>query len=554
MLETLHIADYALIEALDVDFRAGLNVLTGETGAGKSIIVGALGLVLGARASGDSVREGASKAKVDAVFRLDNPPKRLSRLLAEHDIEVEDGELLVSRVVTREGRSRAQICGNLVPVSVLARVGDELVDLHGQHEHQSLLKLDRQLGLLDAFAGTEQAAEAVAEEVAQLRALDREIEALASEDREQARRVEFRRFEIDEIDAAGLEPGEEEELKARRNLVTNAERVFTLAADARMKLYEDEDGSAVDNIDAALNAIEELGDIDERFQPLAGRLAGARSEIEELAAELRDFTDGLEFDPEELDTLNERLVLIGDLKRKYGESIEFILDYRDKAAAEVEAFASRDERLTGLRRDRDTLLDSAQQLDARKLSQKRAAAARKLDRKVTAALEKLGMKGGSFETRLTLVELGPDGIDRVEFLLAANPGEKVKPLRQVASGGEISRIMLALKAVFAEADRIPTLIFDEIDAGVGGKTAKSVADMLRELAGSHQTICITHIAQIAAAGQAHYHVAKGVRNGRTTTTVSPVDGDARVDEVARLLDGSASDVSVDHARALLANG
>ena len=552
MLETLRIRNYALIDDLEIDFRRGFNVLTGETGAGKSIIVGALDLVLGARASGDALRHGADRTTIDAVFRLAEPSGRLARLLQDHDIVLEDGALILSRVLTAEGRNRARVSGNLVPVSVLAAIGDELVDLHGQHEHQSLLKPDRQLDLLDAFAGTDKAASEMAAMVAGLRNIERDIQTLESDDREQARQIEFRRFETDEINAAGLHPGEEEDVKARRNLVANAERIFALGAHARAALYEDEQATpAIDAIDAALNNVEELAGIDARFRPFSDRLLGLRMEVEELATDLRGNTEDLEFDPAELETLNQRIALIGDLKRKYGSTVEAVLAYRDKALDEIDSFESRDKRLAELEAQREGL-EAQAQASALGLSNKRKAAAGKLDKRVTATLQQLGMKGGRFETGLDTASLGLTGIDRVAFLLAANPGEELKPLRQVASGGEVSRIMLALKAVFAHADHIPTLIFDEIDAGVGGHIAKRVAEKLQELAKSHQTICVTHIAQIAAAAQAHYHVSKTTRKGRTSTALAYVEDEARAREIARLLDGSVSDVSLDHARALLA--
>ena len=266
---------------------------------------------------------------------------------------------------------------------------------------------------------------------------------------------------------------------------------------------------------------------------------------------MRGFTEHLEFDPEELESLNERLAFIGNLRRKYGSSVEAILAYRDQALEEVAAFESRDQRLVELQAEADALRGRAGK-DAAALSKKRKVAARKLDKRVAASLAELGMKGGRFETHFETADLGAHGFDRVEFFLSANPGEKVKPLRQVASGGEVSRIMLALKAVFAHADAIPTLIFDEIDAGVGGHTANNVANTLRALAQSHQTICVTHIAQIAAVAQTHYRVTKATQEDRTTTALTPVSGDARVEEIARLLDGSVSALSLKHARALLA--
>jgi len=550
MLEVLRIRNYALIDDIEIEFGRGFNVLTGETGAGKSIVVGALNLVLGGRASSETVREGARRTQIDAVFRIPKPPRRLEGLLEQHDIPFEDDEVLLSRVVTAEGRSRGYVCGSLVPIAVLASVGDELVDIHGQHEHQSLLKVDRQLDLLDGFAATDGQVRGVSEMVSALRDLERAIAELECDDRERARRVDYLKYEIREIDKAGLGVGEEEGLKARRNLITNAEQIFTLTSEVRALLYEGDDSAAVTAVDGALSRVEELGSIDEGFRDLAGQLMEVRALIEGTAEEVRARTEGLEFDPQELERVNERLAAIGDLKRKYGGSVEAILEYRERAAAEVDAFEARDERLAEMHAERDALNKKAVAV-ANKLSAKRRAASKKLDRQVTAALQALGMKGGRFETALDKTPLTLSGADRVAFLLTANPGEKVKPLRQVASGGEISRIMLALKAVFARADRIPTLIFDEIDAGVGGHIAGKVADKLRELADSHQAICVTHIAQIAAAAQHHYHVTKSTHKKRTTTTVTQVVDARRAQEVARLLDGSVSELSLKHARALI---
>ena len=287
MLETLRIQNYALIDDVDVDFTEGFNVLTGETGAGKSIIVDALSLALGARASAEAVRGGAKRATVDAVFRIPEPPPRLGRLLEAHDIVVEDGELILSRAVTAEGRSRALVCGRLVPVAVLAQVGDELVDLHGQHEHQSLLRTDRQLELLDAFAGAESPAAEVASMVAELRAIDRDLESLESDDRDRARRVDFLRFEINEIQAASLEAGEEEDLKGRRNIIANAERIASLTGQTIDALYEGDERPAIDALDAALGRLDELAAIDERFAAAAQQVQTARESVAEVASEVR---------------------------------------------------------------------------------------------------------------------------------------------------------------------------------------------------------------------------------------------------------------------------
>lgn len=551
MLESLHIQNYALIDDIELEFGPGFNVLTGETGAGKSIIVGALNLVLGARASAEGVRDGADRARVDAVFRIGAPARDLAAALQESDIALEDGVLILSRVVTPDGRSRAYAGGVPVPLAVLAAIGDELVDLHGQHEHQSLLKPARQLDLLDGFAGAQQAAGAVAESVSALRDVERDLAALEVDDRERARRVEFLQHEVREIETAGLHPGEEEESRERRDLLTNAERIFELSSRAYATLHERDEGAVVDALDAASGDVEELARINNRFTSLAERLAEAREKIEDVAAELREFTTEIEFDPQELEDINARLTLISALKRKYGESIAAVLAYGERAREEVAAFEQRDERLAQLKRQRGALFEEGRRL-AGELSEQRKKAARALDKQIAAALAELGMKGGRFETRFERGELCATGIDRVEFLLAANPGEPLKPLRHVASGGEISRVMLALKSVFAKADTIPTLIFDEIDAGVGGAVANKVAAKLAELAGSHQTICISHLPQIAAAAQTHFHVAKETQKKRTVTSVARIADEDRVRELARLLDGSVSAVSIEHARSLLA--
>jgi len=551
MLETLRIQNYALIDAIEVDFGGGLNALTGETGAGKSILIGALNLVLGARASGDVLRAGADRVTIDAVFRLEAPSPPLQALLDEHAIPLEDGALLLSRTIAADGRSRGYAGGKLVPIAVLAALGDELVDLHGQHEHQSLLKPDRQLDLLDGFSGTLVEAAELREQVSALRRLEERIEELARDDRDRTRQVEFLRFEVEEIDGAGFAPGEEEELRSRRTRITNAEAICTLASQAYGLLYEGEETSAIDAIDGAARALAELAGMDPSFEALGRQLDEVRGAVDAVSEELRSFTEGVEYDPEELEQLNQRLALMGQLKRKYGATVEEILAYRERAAEELAGLENRDERLAEMQQE-CARLEQAALAKAGTLSGKRRAGATKLDKAVSTGLAELGMKGAVFETAFETGALSGSGIDRVAFMLAANKGEKRKPLRQVASGGEVSRIMLALKSAFAAADTIPTLIFDEIDAGVGGAVARKVGARLAGLAASHQVLCITHIPQIAAAATHHFNVAKETKKGRTTTGVREVTEEARVAEVARLLDGSVSEVSLEHARTLLA--
>jgi DNA repair protein RecN (Recombination protein N) len=553
MLETLRIRDFALIDQVELDFRPGFNALTGETGAGKSILVDALNLVLGARGSAEVVRSGAEKASIEAVFRLDGASRRLHALLQEHEIDLDEGQLLLARVIGADGRSKGYAGGALIPIGVLAAIGDELVDLHGQHEHQSLLRTDRQIDLLDGYGATEALAQEVEAQVKRLREMDRELQALETDDRERARQVEFLRFEVNEIDGAALQPDEEVEVRSRQKRITNAEAIFRLTQQIYVRLYESEEGAAIDSIDAAARDLDDLVEMDEEFKALAEQLTALRATLDELASEVRHRGENLEYDAEELENLNARLALLGDLKRKYGASVEDILAYRAQAADQIASYDQRDERLAQLKADRDKALRATEQL-AKQLSAQRTAAGKKLEKQVSAVLQDLGMKGARFEAHIEQGPLTSHGIDRVEFLLSANPGEKVKPLRQVASGGEVSRIMLALKTAFADADHIPTLIFDEIDAGVGGAVARKVAEKMRGLAQSHQVICITHIAQIAALAHGHYTVSKHTQKNRTTTQVAAVEDESRVEEIARLLDGSVSKVSLEHARTLLAEG
>ncbi len=550
MLELLRIRNFALIDAIEVEFDPGLNVLTGETGAGKSIIVEALNLVLGARASAEVVRAGAARAEVDAVFRLNNMSLRLQKLLEEHDLELENGLLVLSRSIMPDGRSRAYISGRPVTLSVLSTFGDELVDFHGQHDHQSLLRAELQLDLLDSFAHAEANAQTVREGVETLRDLERKIAELEVRDREKERRVEFLKYELNEITAAGLVVGEEEELQARRNLITNIEKVVTLSSQAYGALYEGQGTTAVDQIHVAEKALRELTSFDNAFTEIVNELESIRENLGEIARRLQRFTAGVEFDPAELNALNERLDLLNNLKRKYGSTIEEILDYALATEREIRSFEQRDEVLAELQQSRDTHLQKTLE-QAKLLSQKRRDAAGKLDHAVSESLKTLGMSHGTFKTLFADVELSCRGLEKIEFMFCANPGEDLKPLRAVASGGEISRVMLAIKSVLAKADAVPTLVFDEIDAGVGGAVANKVAAKLVDLAKTHQVLCITHLPAIAAVGHKHFLVSKGVEKDRTSTFLTRVVGADRVREIARLLDGTGSSLSLKHAQELL---
>lgn len=551
MIETLLIRDYALIELLHIEFSPGFNVLTGETGAGKSIIVGALSLALGGRASTEVIRSGTSKALVEVVFRLKNLPPALATLFDELELQAEEHQIILARSISSDGRSRAMVNGRVVPVAVLAAIGDELVDLHGQHEHQSLLKPSCQLRLLDAFAGSQRLAAAVQDQFREWCQLNSQIEKLESDDKERARQLDFLQHEWREIDKASLIPGEEEEIRDRLRVITHAETIHQLASQAYAILYDSEPMSALDALNSALSNLEKIESFDSQFSTLIKDLIDARTSIESVASDLRRYTRLIEYDPEEINHLNERLALISALKRKYGDDIPAILAYRDQVSKKIAEYEERDSLLESLL-TRCKAIYNAMVENATTLSSLRRDAAKQLSERTEEVLRELDMPSARLEVRLEESELGPSGIDKVEFMLSANAGESPKPLRYIASGGEISRIMLALKSVFAEQDTVPTLVFDEIDTGIGGATARRVADHLASLSEKRQVLCITHLAQIAAPAKMHFMVSKKEEQGLTQTVMNVLENGERKKEIARLLDGSVSAASLEHAKALLA--
>jgi len=552
MLELLRIKNFALIDDIEARFKPGLNVMTGETGAGKSIIVAALNLVLGMRASSEVVRTGASEARIEALFDITSKP-RIARLLEELGFEADDNELVLARTISKEGRSRCYANGALATLGALAQIGDDLVDFHGQHEHQSLLSTERQMELLDAYAGLTELRVSLGENYRRLREIERELDELHRDERERARQIEFLTHEINEIDAAKLDPDEEDQLRARRKIVLNAERLFTLCVETYGLLYS-EDGSVSDRLGTVRKSLAELAGIDESFKPLIDSAEDAHHKLEEIAYRLRDYSAALEFDPGELDAIETRLRVINGLKRKYGESIQAILDHRDACERQLGTLRSHDERLGELQQERDRVRETCL-TQARTLSEKRHRAGRQLGTRIKKELHALGMQKARFEVRISQRpehQLTAAGLDDVEFMLSANPGEPEKSLKHVASGGEISRVMLALKTVLADADAIPTLVFDEIDAGVGGAMARTVAAKLKAVARSHQVICITHLPQIAATAHHHIRVTKESEAGRMVTQVAALDKEERVKEIATLLDGrKLSTISLRHARELL---
>lgn len=553
MLRELRIKNFAVIESVTVPFAPGLNVLTGETGAGKSMLIDALLLVRGARAQTDVIRADAETATVEAVFGIDKHPGAAA-VLEEAGLAADDGgDVVVRRELSRSGRHRAFLNDSPVTVGLLERLGDELVEVHGQQEHQRLLQPPVQLALLDRFADAEEQAERVASLVAKYRAASEDVERTRAAARDRAQREDLLRFQVSELHAARLRAGEEEELRAERRRAQHAERLMSGLAEVTALLDDDTD-SVQGRLARAVRLLTDLGRVDAAFAAPVEPLESARAQVDDALAAVRGLRDGVVLEPGRLEAIDDRLDALTRLKRKYGDSEESLLRFADDAAAELDRLARHDEVLAGQER---ALVELRGELTAAAdaLSRTRRAASGRLAAQVERQMRGLGMERAVFEIAVETVAVdavSARGVDRVEFRLSTNPGEEVRPLARVASGGELSRTMLALKAVLAKADRVPTMIFDEVDAGIGGRVATAVAHTLAAAAEGRQVLCVTHLAAIAALAHHHLRVAKSVRAGRTRVAATPLTGEDRIAEVARMLGGdAASSTALGHARTLL---
>jgi DNA repair protein RecN (Recombination protein N) len=564
MLKELNIKNFAIIDQLRVEFAPGLNVFTGETGAGKSIVVDALNLALGERASADLIRTGCQEAVVEAAFELNGRgTKEIVSLLSDQGIEAISGEdLIVRRVLSSSGKNKVYINGSLANLTTLSALGANLADIHGQHEHQSLLALDRQMDMLDSFGGLESIREAVSQSYYRLLDVRKELAALEMGERDRAQREDMLRFQKNEIEAAMLKPGEDAELANEQKVLANSEKLAGLAAMVDETLYA-ADASVLSNLKKAVNGLREIAEIDNRLSGPAQLCESGRAQIEEAAREVSSYRESAEFDPKRLEEIGDRLDLIQKLKKKYGSTIEEIIQFGAEATADLERMERSTEEIERLKSEIQAikfgLTDKAEEL-----TKKRGAAGRDLEKKVEAELGHLGMKKTVFSVKITQEpggdtldgrKLGPRGADRVEFLISPNPGEEPKPLAKTASGGELSRIMLALKTILIEGDEIPTLVFDEVDAGIGGAVAEEVGKKLKRIAAKHQVFCITHLPQIASMATSHYGVAKSIKKDRTSTEVRLLEAQERVDEIARMLGGKTiTDATIKHAEEMIANG
>ncbi len=566
MLTELRIENFAIIDQLEISFLSGLITFTGETGAGKSIIIDAVELLLGGRADATMIRSGADKALIDAVFQISGPNKDpIQSILDREDLAEYPEQLTIGREVRMGGRSVARLNGRNVNVSLLKEVGELLIDLHGQSEHLSLLRVKEHLTLLDRYSNDQTNLDNYANDYQELVSVRKELKDLRFAESEAARQLDILSYQINEIDSANLQPGEDETLLGERNRLANAESLASAAQRALIKLEDGtpESPSIIDMLGEVIDDLKEISRHDKAQSSFSSKFEDTFTQLTELSREMRVYYEDIEFNPKRLIQVEERLNLITNLKRKYGETIEEVLDYLEKAASEKDTITHAGERIDQLVDLEENLLDKLAASGVA-LSKSRHRAAEKLEKGIEEELIELNMDGAQFRVDFKIhldpdgvlltddqkVAFDADGLEKVEFLIAPNPGEGLKPLIKIASGGETSRLMLALKNVLAKADGIPTLIFDEIDQGIGGRVGTVVGRKLWNLARHHQVLCVTHLPQLAAFGEQHIQVSKHIHNGRTVTKVSNLQGQARIPELAQML-GETSEGTMHSARDML---
>jgi len=562
MLSQLHIKDFVLIDELEIEFSSGFNVFTGETGAGKTIIIDAINAVLGERVTIDYIRSGSEKSIISALFELKETTP-VKEILQNYGISIPEQNLLLEREILSTGKHICRINGKLVTLNILAEVGKSLVDIHGQHQHQSLLHQATQLTLLDEYGNlTEQSLE-VSKIYKQFTDLNQKLKTLSLNEQEKARHLDLLKFEQAEINQANLTVGEDEKLDQEAKILRNAEKLHLLAQEAYQLLYGQE--AINTTFYQVIKRLASIVELDPSLKELQHSAQNLYYQLEDLATQLTNYIQKIQFDPHKLEEIEARLDLVNKLKRKYGNTIQAILEYKDKITQQINSITHNEEEIEKIK---EQLFRTISLLEAKanQLSQKRKEVANKLSKEILLQLSDLGMKKAQFEVKIEVkedvnspikFERGPvrvssTGMDIIEFLISPNVGERPKPLANIASGGEISRVMLALKTILAQVDEIPTLIFDEIDSGIGGKIGQQVGAKLKHISHSRQVICITHLPQIAAYAQHHLYVEKKVRENKTQTQVNKLDRASRIKELALLLDGhEVSTTSLKHAEELL---
>jgi len=565
MLRQLTIQNIALIDQVNIELGEGLNILTGETGAGKSLVIDSINAILGDRLSKDLIRTGEEKATVEAVFEVDN--KAVNSYLEEVGISPEeDNTLIISREFTLSGRNTCRINGKMVTVSMLKEIGQLLIDVHGQHDNQSLLRTESHIHLLDSFGGEK--IERLKREYIKLlneyRQLTDKLKKLTGDEKERERKIDLYKFQIDEIAKAKLKTGEEEELEKQRLLLGNSEKIVNSLSRAYDLIYGGDSvkSSALDKINGALAEIRNISEYNEKYKEVEKRLEELSYQLDDLTEEVRHMRDSVEYDPSLLEEIEERIDLIFRLKRKYGSNIEEILKYKKEIEIELDEIIKSEEIINELNR-KISEIEGKMYETARMLNAERQKAAHILEMKIGNELDELDMKKAQFKVSIEFDKEGSeggkrnylnDGLDRVEFLISPNMGEPLKALAKIASGGEMARVMLAIKNILADVDEVPTLIFDEIDTGISGKAAQKVAEKLCLISRKHQVICVTHLPQIACMADRHFLIEKNYKNNSTVTKVELLKKDAIKHEIARILSGdNISGITIKHAEEMLSN-
>lgn len=552
MLNQLSVRNVAVIDKLDINLHDGVSVLTGETGAGKSIIIDSINMILGDRANKELVRYGTDKAVVQAVF---DAPKSVINILEENDIYVEDETVIITRQVTKEGKSVARINGMVVTLNILREISDRLINIHGQHDNQALLTPIRHITFLDAYADNEEYINRYKDILSKKREIEKKISSLEMDEQEKMQRIDLLEYQVKEIKKASLEKDEEDDLREQRDIYTNAEQITKSVNEAYMNLYEgDEIQSAYDGISIAVNEISQISDLNPQLKSIYDTLNEIMYSLEDTAHEIKEFGETVEFDEQALNEIEERLDLISRLKRKYGNSIEEILEYLKKAESELNDIKLSDERTNELKEELKNITKELKE-KGNVLTQRRENAAKVLEENIEKSLHELNMEKSKFKVNIENDGTFYDnGMDKVEFLISTNPGEPLKPLVKIASGGELSRVMLAIKSILADSDGVDTMIFDEIDTGVSGKAAMSIAKKLAVIAKNKQVICITHLPQLTAMADNHYLIQKNTDGEMASTTLKELDEEGRELELARIIDGGeVTELALSHAKQMLEN-
>ncbi|MEH7437350.1 DNA repair protein RecN [Neobacillus drentensis] len=553
MLAELSIKNFAIIESLSISFEKGLTVLTGETGAGKSIIIDAIHLLVGGRGSAEFVRHGEEKAEIEGLFQLDDPNHPIISKSLEFGIEIEEGMVVLRRDISRTGKSVCRINGKLVTISTLREIGSTLVDIHGQHEHQELMDETIHLSLLDQF-GSEEIAGSHAEYLDVFRRYEQtlqKLKSLSENDQQTAHRLDLIQFQLDEIQKANLKIHEDEELSEERRKLGNFERTFEAIQSSYTALHGEQRG--LDWLSMVMGYLEDAAALDSTYKDIFEAVSNSYYQLEDAARTLRNELDGLEYDPQRLNEIEDRLNEINQLKRKYGKTINDIVEYAAKIEEEIETLQNKETHISELEKELSSIKKDLI-LEAKQLSEIRHKWADKLTKLIHKELKELYMAKTIFEMRFEtdFEHFSKTGVDHVEFYISTNPGEPLKPLSRVASGGELSRIMLALKSIFSQHQGVTSIIFDEVDTGVSGRVAQSIAEKIYKVASGSQVLCISHLPQVAAMADTHLFISKVITGGRTKTYVTPLNVEEKIKEIGRMISGAEiTDLTKKHAEELI---